>query len=160
MPITQELQTAQRLQKAGLSPEASAVIAEKLEEAATLAQGTAFDRFRAELRSEMGALRSEMGALRQDMRSEMGALRQEMREEIGALRQEMRSEMGALRVEVSEKIGEVREKVGEVRVEVAKTRADLEHSMRVMQGVLLSAIALAVAILLGAPAILARFLGH
>ena len=149
MPITQELQTAQRLQKAGLSPEASAVIAEKLEEAATLAQGTAFDRFRAELRSEMGALRSEMGALRQ-----------EMREEIGALRQEMRSEMGALRVEVSEKIGEVREKVGEVRVEVAKTRADLEHSMRVMQGVLLSAIALAVAILVGAPAILARFLGH
>ena len=73
MPITQELQTAQRLQKAGLSPEASAVIAEKLEEAATLAQGTAFDRFRAELRSEMGALRSEMGALRLEVSEKIGA---------------------------------------------------------------------------------------
>jgi hypothetical protein len=116
----QELQTAQRLQKAGLSAEASAVIAEKLEEAASLAQATAFDRFRAELRSEMGALRLEVGALRL----------------------------------------EVGEKIGEVRVEVAKTRADLEHSMRVMQTVLLSAIALAVAILAGAPALLARFLSH
>jgi hypothetical protein len=148
MPITQELQTAQRLQKAGLSAEASAVIAEKLEEAATLAQATAFDRFRAELRAEMGAMRVDMAEFRAEMRSEMAEFRAEMR-----------SEMAEFRAEMRDKIGEVREKVSEVRVEVARTRADLEHSMRVMQSVLLSAIALAVAILAGAPA-LARFLSH
>jgi len=125
MPITEQLQTSEQLERAGLPHAAAVLLAEKIEAAAQATHDTAFDRFRAELNAFRAEVRAEFAGMRADMNTSNA----ELRAEIAGMRADMNTSKA------------------ELRVEIATSRAELEKSIRMFQTVLLSAIGLAVAIL-------------
>ena len=127
MPITEALKTAQELRAAGMSAPLAEVVAAKLEQSAALSRDAAFD-----------AVKAELSLLRSELMGEMGT----MRGEIGA----MRGEMGNMKGEM----GNMRGEMGGLRAEI---KADLERSLREVQGRMLTAIlgvgALIITLLIG-----------
>jgi hypothetical protein len=148
MPITEALKTAQELRAAGMSAPLAEVVAAKLEQSAALSRDAAFDAVKAELSLLRSELMGEMGT----MRGEIGA----MRGEIGAMRGEMgnmKGEMGTMRGEMGNMKGETGAMRGEMGGLRAEIKADLERSLREVQGRMLTAIlgvgALIITLLIG-----------
>ena len=67
MPITEQLQTSEQLERAGLPRAAAVLLAEKFEATAQATHDTVLDRFRSELRSEIAGVRGEIASLRADI---------------------------------------------------------------------------------------------
>jgi len=115
MPITEELKTAQDLRDAGLTQKAAEVLAAKFEAAAQSTRDSVFRDFRAEMNARFDALHAEISTLISGLRAEMAGLNSSLRAEIST------STSG-------------------LRAEIAANKADVEKSLRQVQGVLLTAI--------------------
>jgi ribosomal protein L29 len=100
---------------------------------------------RAELRTEIAAVRSDLSAEIASVRLEIAAVRSDLSGEIAAVRSDLSGEIAAVRSDLSGEIAAVRSDIAEIRTEMHRS----------LRGVVLSLVAVMVALAAGQMAMLA-----